>query len=68
VYDRDRCEDAQAAEDETLAREASEATRYLQYYGIDISALDPYDLVLNSERFSPEQLAAIIDIAVQAVT
>lgn len=64
VYDRDRCEDTQAAEAETLAREASEATRYLQYYGIDISALDPYDLVLNSERFSPEQLAAIVDVSV----
>jgi len=67
VHDRDRCEDAQAAEDEMLAREASEATRYLQYYGIDISALDIYDLVLNSERFLPEQLADIVDIAVQAV-
>ena len=67
VYDRDGCLDAQTAEDEMLAREASEATRYLQYYGIDISSLDLYDLVLNSERFSPEQLADIVDVAVQAV-
>ena len=67
VHERDGCEDVQTAENETLAREASEKTRYLQYYGIDISGLDPYDLVLNSERFSPEQLAALVDVAMQAL-
>ena len=65
VHNRDGCADAKAAESETLAREASEATRYLQYYDIDISALDPYDLVLNSMRFSPEKLVDIVNAAVQ---
>jgi len=61
IYERDGCVDTKTAESETLAREASEATRYRQYYDIDICAIDIYDLVLNSEKFLPEQLVKIID-------
>ena len=61
IHERDRSSDPKTAENETVAREASEATRYRQYYDIDISAIDIYDLVLNSERFLPEQLAKIVD-------
>jgi len=61
IYERDGCADTKTAESETLAREASEATRYRQYYDIDISVIDIYDLVLNSGKFSPEQLANIVD-------
>jgi len=64
IYERDGCADAKIAENETLAREASEATRYRQYYNIDISVIDIYDLALNSEKFSPEELAKIVDAIV----
>jgi cytidylate kinase len=64
IYERDGCADRKTAENETLAREASEAIRYRQYYNIDISAIDIYDLVLNSEKHSPEQLAKIVDAIV----
>jgi cytidylate kinase len=65
IHERDGCVDTKAAESETLAREASEAIRYRQYYDIDISVIDIYDLVLNSEKFSPEELAKIVDAVIQ---
>jgi cytidylate kinase len=37
-------------------REDSERTRYLTYYAIDIEDRSPYDLVLDSEAATPEQL------------
>lgn len=46
--------------DEALAhnqeREASERTRYLTYYGIDLTDLSIYDLVLDSTSTVPEVL------------
>jgi predicted cytidylate kinase len=42
------------------AREASEALRYLTYYGIDIADLSPYDLVLDSTATPPDDLVATI--------
>lgn len=42
----------------TESREASEADRYLRYYGADLTDLSRYDLVLDSTRLTPEQLAA----------
>jgi len=44
----------------TRERESSEAGRYKTYYGIDIADLAPYHLVLNSERFSVEELGDIV--------
>jgi len=41
-------------------REASEATRYLAYYGIDIADLTIYDLVLDSTATPPEDLVRSI--------
>jgi len=64
IHERDGCVDTKATENETLVREASETTRYRQYYDIDISVLDIYDLVLNSEKFSPEELVKIVDAIV----
>jgi cytidylate kinase len=42
------------------AREASEAARYQAYYGIDLSDLSVYDLVLDSTTARPEDLVAAI--------
>lgn len=41
-------------------RQASEAARYRQYYGIDIDDLTPYDLVLDSTSTAPPRLVEAI--------
>jgi len=48
------------------AREASERQRYLDYYGIDLLDLTIYDLVLDSEHRSPEDLVAEIVAAARS--
>lgn len=40
----------------TLDRQRSEAKRYKQWYGIDIEDLSVYDMVLNTDDLSPEQV------------
>lgn len=52
------------AAEETRAREASEATRYEEYYGIDIEDLKIYDLSVNTARWEPD---AVLDMLVTAV-
>ena len=42
------------------AREASEATRYREYYAIDLADLAPYDLVLDSTSTGPDELVESI--------
>ena len=56
--------DPQRATEETRAREASEALRYREYYGIDIEDLKIYDLSINTARWEPE---AVLDMLVTAV-
>jgi CMP/dCMP kinase len=51
----------------TIEREACEAGRYMEYYEIDILDFSPYDLILNSETFSANELFAIVDAAVSAL-
>ncbi len=48
----DRIGDRNETVDELRTREKSEAQRYKEYYGIDISNLDVYDIVLNTETLS----------------
>jgi cytidylate kinase len=50
--------DERAQREATETREASEADRYRRYYGADLNDLSRYDLVLDSTRASPEELAA----------
>ncbi len=49
---------------ETEERERSEARRYMQWYGIDISDLGVYDLVLNTDELDPGQ---VIDAIMEGV-
>ncbi|ELZ08482.1 cytidylate kinase [Halovivax asiaticus JCM 14624] len=56
--------DPAAATEETRAREASEAQRYEEYYGIDIEDLKIYDLSVNTARWTPE---AVLDMLTTAV-
>lgn len=52
---------------DTLERERSEADRYIRYYGIDLEDLRIYDLVLDSTKQTPEQLADAVVTALRAV-
>ena len=54
------------AREETSRREASEALRYEQYYGIDIHDLQIYDAVLNTARWSPKGVLSILATAVES--
>ncbi|WP_049924632.1 (d)CMP kinase [Halopiger djelfimassiliensis] len=56
--------DPERATEETKAREASEAQRYEEYYGIDIRDLTIYDLSVNTARWEPD---AVLDMLVTAV-
>jgi cytidylate kinase len=55
-----------AAEGANRLREASERTRYLAYYGIDLSDLTIYDLVVDSSTTGPDELATQIVAAAEA--
>jgi cytidylate kinase len=44
---------------EERERQESEARRYREYYGIDISDLTIYDLTLNTARWGEEDMVAI---------
>jgi cytidylate kinase len=48
--------EADVALEVNRAREASERTRYLTYYDIDLTDLSGYHLVLDSTSATPEQL------------
>ncbi|MFC4988957.1 MULTISPECIES: (d)CMP kinase [Saliphagus] len=63
IADREGKEPGPATE-ETRAREASEASRYEDYYGIDITDLKIYDLSVNTGRWEPD---AVLDMLVTAV-
>ena len=63
----DREEKALAvARAETEQRETSEAHRYDTYYGIDIGDRSIYDLTLNTARWGPAAVTAIVTTAVDA--
>jgi len=64
ILEREAGPDLVAAEAETAEREACEARRYRQYYGIEIDDLSPYDLVLNTDRFGVQTLGAIVEAAI----
>ncbi len=48
----------------TLDRQRSEAKRYLQWYGIDIEDLSVYDLIVNTDDLTPDQ---VIDTILEGV-
>ncbi|HJJ28828.1 MAG TPA: AAA family ATPase [Methanocorpusculum sp.] len=48
---------------QTIAREASEAKRYMDYYSIDINDQSIYDLIISSETFGIEELFSVAETA-----
>jgi cytidylate kinase len=65
IADREE-KSAETAREETHARAQSEALRYEEYYGIDIGDLSIYDLVVNTARWSPEGVRALVLAAVDS--
>mgnify|MGYP001626159251 FL=1 len=52
---------------ETRLREEIERGRFLKLYNIDITDYTDFDLVINSERFSPDEIVEIIDKALAII-
>ena len=48
------------AKEEIITREESEALRYMEIHNIDISNMDIYDLIINTDTFDPESVSEII--------
>lgn len=48
------------AKDEIITREKSEALRYKEIHNIDISNMDIYDLIINTDSFDPQSISEII--------
>lgn len=59
ICDRES-KDMDLATHEINLREKSEALRYLDIHNIDITNMDIYDLIVNTERFSPECICEIV--------
>jgi cytidylate kinase len=55
---------AAKAKEETKDREECERERYLKYYNIDTNDLSIYDLVIDSSRWSAEELSEIVTKAI----
>ena len=50
----------EVAKSEIITREKSEALRYMEIHNIDISNMDIYDLIINTDTFNPENVSEII--------
>jgi cytidylate kinase len=50
----------EVAMDEIVIREKSEALRYMEIHNIDISNMDIYDIIINTDTFDPENVSEII--------
>ncbi len=52
---------------ETVTREYSQRKRFLDLYGVDIADTSWFDLVINTEKFSVEEVFKLIDMAASKV-
>lgn len=52
---------------ETVVREWSQKVRYMEYYGLDVSDVSWFDLVVNTEKLGVEEAYSIILKAVTSV-
>ncbi|MCL7416365.1 MAG: AAA family ATPase [Halalkalicoccus sp.] len=53
------------AKSETITRAQSEASRYEEYYGIDINDLSIYDLAVNTARWGPGETTDLLVAAAE---
>ncbi|HIJ00146.1 MAG: ribonucleoprotein complex subunit 4 [Candidatus Methanomethylophilaceae archaeon] len=54
-------EEREQAADAMKQRQLSEAKRYHDYYGIDLSDLSVYDVVINTSNLSPKEIVDMIE-------
>ena len=66
IADRDS-RDFEASLRETRTREASEKERYFEFYGVDISDISIYDLIIDTENYSLKEVVEIAAVAVEGV-
>ena len=50
----------EVAKEEIITREESEALRYMEIHNIDISNMDIYEIIINTDTFNPENVSEII--------
>ena len=55
------------AKDEIIIREKSEALRYKEIHNIDISNMDIYDIIINTDSFNPESISEIITTTLKVI-
>ncbi len=53
------------AMEDTVKRQASEAKRYMMYYDIDINDMSVYDLIVNTDNLTPEEVLGTILKAIE---
>ncbi len=53
------------AMEDTVKRQASEAKRYMMYYDIDINDMSVYDLIVNTDDLTPEEVLGTILKAIE---
>lgn len=66
IADRDGV-DFEPAYHETVTREQIERTRYIEFYGFDVSDLSIYDLIINTEKYGLEGVTSIISAAISSL-
>ena len=59
ISDREE-KSVEVAKNEIIVREESEALRYMEIHNIDISNMDIYDIIINTDTFNPEKVSEII--------
>ena len=57
----------EVAKDEIITREKSEALRYKEIHNIDISNMDIYDLIINTDSFDPESISEIVTTTLKVI-
>ena len=55
------------AKEEIITREKSEALRYKEIHNIDISNMDIYDIIINTDSFDPESISEIITTTLKVI-
>jgi len=58
------CKSVAKALEETFEREECERERYLNYYNIDVRDLSVYDIVIDSKKWSAQEISEIVEKAV----
>ena len=66
IADREK-KSVDVAKEEIITRERSEALRYKEIHNIDISNMDIYDLIINTDSFDPESISEIITTTLKVI-